>query len=150
MDSSLFFKGLLPGTPAPAFRLLDTQGRSVGLDDFSGRPVILLFFGAEFFTGDVRLLERFAAAHDNFQARGIAVLALSARDWESLHHLERKLALPYPLLFDPGCRVARLYQAMRIPKFLTGRAVYVLDADHRVAFTSPDATPSDVFRALAK
>lgn len=35
-----------PGGVAPAFELKDTQGNLWRLSDFSGRPVVLFFFGS--------------------------------------------------------------------------------------------------------
>ncbi len=34
---------LNPGEPAPEFSLEDTHGRTVRLDDFRGKPVVLAF-----------------------------------------------------------------------------------------------------------
>src|SRR5262249_3125400 len=35
--------GLTPGTPAPPFRLPALDGREIGLDDFRGKPLLLVF-----------------------------------------------------------------------------------------------------------
>src|SRR3954467_9137537 len=37
---------LLPGTPAPPFTLPSTPDQKVSLDDFRGRPVVLIFYPA--------------------------------------------------------------------------------------------------------
>src|SRR5690242_13799691 len=39
---------LQPGTPAPDFALRSTPDQSVSLQDFRGRPVILVFYPADF------------------------------------------------------------------------------------------------------
>jgi peroxiredoxin Q/BCP len=135
---------LKPGTPAPAFRLLDQHGRSIGLDDFSGRRLVLLFFASDCLPGDLRLLKTYAAAYPQLREDGIEVLALSAIDWEKLHHLGHRLQIPFPLLFDVSCRAAKPYQAMWLPKFITGRAVYAVNSNGEIVLAAQEAAPAVV------
>ncbi|UCD56523.1 MAG: redoxin domain-containing protein [Candidatus Hydrogenedentota bacterium] len=37
---------LRPGTPAPPFELASLQGEKVSLEQFKGRPVLIMFWGA--------------------------------------------------------------------------------------------------------
>jgi peroxiredoxin Q/BCP len=135
---------LKPGTPAPAFRLLDQHGRSIGLDDFSGKQLVLLFFASDWLPGDLRLLKTYAEAYPHFQEAGIGVLGLSAINWESLHHLGHRLQIPFSLLFDVSCRASKPYQAMWLPKFITGRAVYVINSNGEISLAAQDVAPAVV------
>jgi peroxiredoxin Q/BCP len=140
---------LKPGTPAPAFRLLDQHGRSIGLDDFSGqKSLVLLFFASDWLPGDLRLLKTYADAYPRFRESGIEVLALSAINWESLHNLGHRLQIPFPLLFDVSCRAAKPYQAMWLPKFITGRAVYAINPSGEIVLPAHVVTPKAILEAL--
>ncbi|WP_303673322.1 peroxiredoxin family protein [Vampirovibrio chlorellavorus] len=134
----------------PDFALLDQQGHLVSLCDFTDqRGVVLLFFASDWLPGDVALLQGFRHAYGALTEAGLQVLALSSINWEMLFHLAKRLDLPFPLLFDQCCRQATFYQAAWIPKFVTGRAVYVLDNQQRVVFARSQASPEQVLAAFS-
>jgi peroxiredoxin len=140
---------LKPGTPAPAFRLLDQHGRSVGLDNYAGKKgVILLFFASDRLPGDLHLLKTYVQAYSRLRAAGLEVLALSAINWESLHRLSHRLEVPFPLLFDVNCRASKPYQVMWVPKFITGRAVYAVNLQGEIVLAAKWASPAAVLEIL--
>jgi peroxiredoxin len=138
-------QSLLPvGHPAPAFRLLDHRGFSVGPEDFSTRKgLVLVFFASNWLKEDLRMLQRYIDAHPRFEERDIQLLALSGINWETLHTLAQRLNPPFPLIFDPCCRYAKKYRTMLIPKFVTGRAVYALRPDCSVLFAGKGMVAPD-------
>lgn len=138
---------LKPGLRAPTFRLLDHHGFTVSLEqqqkNYHG--VALLFFPSNFMQADMRLLSDYAKEYAQLQQARVEVMAISGLNWETLHYLAKKLALPYPVLFDPCCRISTFYRAMLIPRFLTGRAVYGVDirpTHPTIAFSAKYAEPS--------
>jgi peroxiredoxin Q/BCP len=143
------FNALLkPGEAAPDFHLLDQDGRSVGLSDaLQGKQgAVILFFASDFLAGDQRLLHAYGAAFPQFRERGLAVLALSGINWERIHHLARRLETPFPMLFDSCCRIATRYRAMWIPKFVSGRAVFVVSPTEEIRFSAHQASPETILR----
>jgi peroxiredoxin len=132
-----------PGEQALTFRLLDHQGLSVGLDDVvtAHAGVVLVFFSSDWLKGDLELLRAYGRAYADFQAKNIALLAVSGINWENLHYLAKRLQAPFPLIFDPCCRYSGKYGAMWIPKYVTGRAVVVLNPQGRVLFSRKGAVP---------
>ncbi len=151
MLNILFPAKLLPvGQTVPDFALLDQQGRLVSLSDFTDcRGVVVLFFASDWLPGDLALLQDFRDAHGAFAAAGLQVLALSSINWETLFHLSKRLDLSFPLLFDQCCRQATFYNAAWVNKFVTGRAVYVLDNQQRVLFARTKASPEQVLAAFS-
>lgn len=147
----LFDVSLLPtGHPAPSFGLLDEKGCSLGLKDVQGKTgTVLLFFTSDWLGADLQLLHAYRDAHPELERAGLGIAAISGINWEKLHYLAKRLALPFPVLFDPCCRVSKQYQAMLIPKFVNGRAIYGLDQAGRIVFAQKRATPKDVISAFS-
>jgi peroxiredoxin len=137
------------GHPTPDFRLLDQQGRSLGPADGMGeRGLILLLYSSFWLPGDLNLLKSYGQAHAQLQQAGLGVMAISGINWETQHQLAARIQSPFPLLFDPCCRISKAYGAMMIPKFVTGRAVYVLDPQGRVVLARKKASPQDILSAF--
>ena len=113
------------GTPAPAFRLPDTDGRVVSLADLRGKPVVLAFFASWCHPCEEELpvLEQFAREHGG----ALHVVAISFQDLssDSVDFVHR-LGITYPaLLDDPAAPVARRYGVRGIPQtvFVDARGV---------------------------
>lgn len=149
-DSNMFYAPLLqPAQSAPSFHLLDQDGLIVTLENAQGpQGTVLLFFSSHFLPKDLQLLKAFAQAYTQFQEKGIEVLAISGLNWETLHHLARKLELPYRVLFDPCCRVSGRYNTMMMPKFVTGRAIYSIDTKSVIQYASKNSNPQVLLEHL--
>lgn len=133
----------------PDFRLLDHAAHNVGLSDFQHkRGVVLLFFASDWLKADLALLESYRNEAQRLEAAGLQVLALCSMNWENLFYLGQKLNCPFPILFDQCCRQATFYRAAWIPRFVSGRAVYVLDSRRKIVFARRKATPEEVLEAL--
>jgi peroxiredoxin len=142
---------LLPlGARVPDFRLLDHRGYSVGLDDFSHRRgTVLLFFASDWLKADLALLSAYRDAYPQFLEADLQILALSSMNWENLFHLGRHLNAPFPILFDQCCRQSTFYKSAWVPKFVTGRAIYGLDARKKIVFAQKQAAPQLILNAFS-
>lgn len=151
LTQALLQGNLLPvGAVVPDFRLLDQQGYNVGLSDFSEkRGVVLLFFASDWLRGDLELLRRYSEAYPQFRDANLQVLALSSINWENLFYLGQRLDTPFPILFDQCCRQSTFYKSAWVPKFVSGRAVYGLDAHRKITFARREAMPDDVLKAFS-
>jgi peroxiredoxin len=116
------------GSFAPNFSLIATNGQTQTLESTLGfEGLILLFFSTCFLKTDREQLQRYGHTHNQATSSNLPVVGISGTNWETLHQLHHQLQLPFPLLFDPCCRVSKRYQAMWIPKFVTGRVIYTLN-----------------------
>jgi peroxiredoxin len=132
---------LAPGTPAPDFTLHSTPDQGVSLRDFRGRPVILVFYPADWspICGDQVTLynelipefRRFNAALIGISVDGVWCHLAFARD--------RKLQFPLLADFEPKGAVARTYGVYRHSDGVSERALFVLDADGTIhwSYVSP-------------
>jgi peroxiredoxin len=120
-----------PGTPAPDFTLLDQEGEPVSLRDFRGRPVVLVFYPADWSPVCGDQLTLYNEVLSLFQDHNAQVLAISV-DGKWCHRAfaeQRNLRFPLLADFEPKGAVARLYGVYDAEKGLARRALFVLDAD---------------------
>jgi thioredoxin-dependent peroxiredoxin len=99
------------GKKAPAFTLSDAQGRSVSLDDFAGRNVVLYFYPKDDTPGCTKEACGFRDHWKDIQKSGTVVLGVSADSGESHRKFATKYKLPFALLSDPDRKVMKTYGA---------------------------------------
>src|ERR1700738_1075125 len=68
------------GTKAPDFRLADTEGKTVSLDDFRGAPALLVVFLCNHCPYVKHVRHELARLGRDYQARGVAVVGISSND----------------------------------------------------------------------
>lgn len=117
------------GTKAPDFFLKSTPDQTVSLSEFRGRPVVLIFYPADFSpvcTGEMSLYNEVLP---EFQKHKAQVLGISVDNiWTHLAFAkERNLKFPLLSDFHPQGEVARKYNAYREEDGVTERAIYVID-----------------------
>jgi peroxiredoxin len=132
---------LAPGTPAPDFTLPSGPGETISLKAFRGRPVVLVFYPADWSSvcGDqVVLYNEILPIFKEYQAQllGISVDGV----WCHRAFAEAK-SLDFPLLadFEPKGAVARAYGVYREEDGFSERALFVIDAEGviRWSYVSP-------------
>src|SRR5262245_24811518 len=124
--------GVLPaGTPAPDFELPFSPGHVMSISEWRGRPLILVFYPADFspVCGDElalynELLGEFGEY--NAQLLGISVDG----PWcHAAFAQTRKLRFPLLSDFEPKGAVSRAYGAYRAEDGTSERALFVIDHD---------------------
>ena len=130
-------KILAPGAAAPDFTLKATPDQSVALSDFRGRPVVLVFYPADWSPVCGDELAIFNELHDEFRAHDAQLLAISVDGaWCHLAFANaRKLRFPLLADFEPKGEVARRYGAYDDVNGVDERALFVLDRDGNVAWS---------------
>jgi peroxiredoxin len=135
-------RGLLkPGTRAPDFTLPTTPDQRVSLHDFHNRPVILVFYPADWSPVCSDELALFNEVLPEFRRCGAELLALSVDGvWCHLAFAKDR-HLRFPLLSDaePKGKVARSYGVYRAQEGIAERALFVVDAEGiiRWSYVSP-------------
>ncbi len=128
---------MLPlGTKAPDFSLPAPDGNRVFLIDFADAPVLLVAFICNHCPFVKHIAEGFAALAREYQAKGVAVVAVNSNDVE--HYPDDapdKMAeeitargYTFPYLLDETQEVAKAYRAACTPDF------YVFDADRELVY----------------
>jgi peroxiredoxin len=132
---------LPPGIPAPDFRLPSTPDQKVSLSDFRGRPVILVFYPADWspVCGDqTALYNELLPEFNRFNAELIGISVDGPWCHVAFAH-DRKLKFPLLADFEPKGAVARAYGVYREQDGFCERALFVLDSNGviRWSYVSP-------------
>jgi len=127
---------MLPlGTQAPRFDLPDPHGKQVSSGQFQGSPLLVAFICNHCpYVRHIR--SEFAAVAKEYQARGVAVVAISSNDVEAFpEDSPEKMAeevvqqgYTFPYLYDESQDVAQAYHAACTPDF------FLFDRDHRLVY----------------
>jgi peroxiredoxin len=128
---------MLPlGTKAPPFSLLNVDGRTVSLADFSKAPATLIVFMCNHCPYVKHVAPELAKLAREYQAKGVAVVGINSNDVVShpadspqqmVHEAETR-EYTFPYLYDETQRVARAYKAACTPDF------YVFDQDQKLVY----------------
>lgn len=132
---------LEPGTPAPDFRLPSTPDQSVSLHEFRGRPVVLVFYPADWspVCGDqTALYNELLPEFHRFDAEVLGISVDGSWCHLAFAH-DRKLRFPLLSDFEPKGGVARAYGVYRSEDGFCERALFVIDAEGviRWSYVSP-------------
>jgi peroxiredoxin len=133
---------ILPaGAPAPNFALNATPDQMLRLSELRGRPVILVFYPADWspVCGDQVAL--YNEILSEFREYGAELVGISVDGVWCHAAFARDRKLHFPLLsdFEPKGAVSRLYGAYREEDGTSERALFVLDGDGiiRWSYCSP-------------
>jgi len=135
------------GDQAPDFStqaVIGDQTVPVHLIDYRGHRVVLYFYPKDNTPGCTKEACAFRDGYAKLQARGIALFGCSIDSSDSHRAFAKKYALPFPLLLDPGKKIATAYGAANgIPILgLDKRITYVIAEDGRIAAVYPEVDPS--------
>lgn len=93
------------GASAPAVTLKNDQGQDVSLTSYTDKPVVLFFYPKDDTPGCTIECKEFRDARAQFQSKA-HVFGISPDDAASHQAFRDKYALNFPLLSDPGHKVA--------------------------------------------
>ncbi len=117
---------LRAGDPAPAFSGTDQDGRTISLEDFRGRRLILYFYPRDntpsCTTEACNLRDHYAL----LTARGFAVVGVSADSGRSHKKFEQRFKLPFPLISDEDMTIIRAYGVYGEKQFMGRRFMGIL------------------------
>lgn len=102
---------LSPGDKAPAFTLLDAEGKNVKLSDFKGQKVVLYAYPAAMTPGCTKQACDFRDNLSAFSGAGYTVLGISPDKPEKLAKFVEKEGLTFPLLSDESKETLEAYGA---------------------------------------
>jgi len=123
------------GKKAPAFTLESSEGGKVSLKDLKGKTVVLYFYPKDDTPGCTREACEFRDTQAPIKKAGAVVYGVSGDSLESHDKFTKKYKLNFPLLSDPGNKVAESFGAYG-DKVLYGRkfkgiirSTFVIDGD---------------------
>jgi thioredoxin-dependent peroxiredoxin len=140
--SSLFTTAMadevpVAGSQAPAFSLVDQNGREVTLDSLRGKWVVLYFYPKNDTPGCTEEACSFRDDLAQLTALGAQIVGVSIDTAASNAEFAKKYHLPFPLLADKDGDVAKRYGAFAdwmVARFAR-RYTFLIDAQGKIAKT---------------
>lgn len=127
------------GEPATQFALLDQEGVSHSLEDFLGKPVVLLFVRGPFCPTTRKSLGAWQDFSRSVNDLGFGMVAISATSQEDLLEFATQFCIKFPLLSDPGVEVSKSFGAYINENRMAGEyaepGLVLVDAKGRVAYS---------------
>ncbi len=124
------------GTPAPYFKLPDTEGKMVCRDDFPDASALLVVFISNHCPYVQHIKQGFVTLVKEYQPKGVAVVAISSNDIasypqdspEKMAIEARESGFTFPYLYDETQEVAKTYRAVCTPDF------FLFDQDQKLVY----------------
>lgn len=127
------------GTKAPAFKLLDQNGKEHTLEDYKGKKVIIYFYPKDNTPGCTKQACGFTLLYPQFTEKGAVVLGISKDTVASHKKFEEKQELKITLLADPDLEAIKAYDVWQ-EKNMYGkktmgvvRTTYLIDEEGMIA-----------------
>lgn len=125
------------GTLAPEFTLSSTPAQQISLSEYRGRPVVLVFYPADWSAVCGDQIAFYNELLPEFQRLGAELVGISVDSVYSHAAFAEARNLRFPLLadFEPKGAVARAYGVYRQKDGIAERALFVLDGNGVVAWS---------------
>jgi peroxiredoxin len=134
-----------PGELAPDFTLRGPDGEYVTLSEYRGRnAVVLAFYPLAFSRVCSNQLPAIERDLERIRSLGAEVLGISVDSHHANREFGRRLGLSFPLLSDFHKRTSAAYGMLEPEAGVSGRALFVIDRDGRVAYRDVAPDPGDV------
>ncbi len=146
---------LLPvGAVAPELVGRSADGKTTSLTSVRGSPAVVYFYPKDETPGCTREACAFRDAFKEFEARHVAIFAVS-RDSDGSHDAFRaKNRLPFLLVADEGGAIARAYGVPSNWLGMTSRVTFLVGPDGRITKVWPNVNPAihanEVMAAIIK
>lgn len=121
---------LKPGDKAPQFTALSQDGKSVSLDSFRGRKLILYFYPKDHSPGCTTEAQNMRDGQETLNKMGFEIVGVSPDSVKSHLNFHTKQELNFTLLSDPEKEISNAYGVWG-EKIFMGRKVIGI---HRTTF----------------
>lgn len=123
-------------TPAPDFKLPDTDGDIVSLSDFKGKKGLLVMFISNHCPYVKLIKEELSRFAKEYQSKGLGIVAIASNDVENypddspekMAEDVKKFGYTFPYLYDETQEVAKAYRAACTPD------LFLFDGDMKLAY----------------
>lgn len=149
---------LKEGTKAPAFSLLNQDGKKISLKDFLGKKIVLYFYPKDMTSGCTKEACDFRDHIKLFQNKEVVVLGVSPDSVQSHKKFQEKYSLPFDLLSDESKKILEKYgvwkeKSMYGKKYFgVERTTFIIDEKGKIKKIFPkvkvDGHIKEVLKAL--
>ena len=143
------------GQAAPTFTLPNQEGKTVSLDTYKGKWVVLYFYPKDMTSGCTKEAHNFQNDLDKYQAANAVILGVSVDSVDSHKQLCTKDSLSFNLLSDEQKKVVQQYGSLGSygPIQIANRNTFLISPDGKIVKVwtkvDPSGHSSEVLTALA-
>lgn len=121
------------GTQAPDFSVQDHHGKTVSLQDFKGRKVVIWFYPKADTPGCTVEGKGFRDDYKKFEGKNTVILGVSLDDVAGNKAFAEKFSFPFQLLCDVNREIALAYHAVQsVEDGYASRISYVIDEEGKI------------------
>ena len=126
------------GDSAPQFKAIDQYGKTIELNDFKGKKVVLFFYPKASTPGCTVEACNLRDNYQSLQSKGYEILGVSADSEKRQLNFSNKQELPYSLLADEDKSVITAYGVWGPKKFMgkeyegIHRTTFVIDEEGKI------------------
>ena len=135
-----------PGTPAPAFRLVDELGEHFTNETIAGQTTVLVFYPNAFSPVCTDQFQVYEEVLEDFEAQGAKLYGVSCDSMWSQKAFKEKLGISIPQLsdFEPKGAASRAFGAYFEPAGFSNRAIVIIDPDGVVQYSHVADNPGEL------
>ncbi len=122
------------GSVAPAFSLLDQDGKPHTFAENKGHAVLLAFYPADSTSGCTLEAHSLSGANADLKKLGVTVYGVSVQDSKSHKAFCTTEGIPYTLLADTSRQAARDFGVLIPGANIANRVTYIIGTDGKVAY----------------
>lgn len=132
-----------PGTPAPAFRLVDELGEAFTNANIAGQTTVFVFYPNAFSPVCTDQFQVYEEVLDEFEAQGAKLYGVSCDSMWSQKAFKEKLGITIPQLsdFEPKGATSKAFGAYFAPAGFSDRAIVIIDPDGIVQWSHVAENP---------
>lgn len=134
-------------TAAPGWSIVGAHDEIRSLEQYRGKPVVLIFYLGSGCLHCVEQLKKFSPRTAEFAAEGVSILAISSEPIDSLKQsltaLSEKEQLQFPLACDAGRDVFRSYRAFDDFENLPLHGTFLIDGEGLIRWQDISYEPFD-------
>ncbi len=106
------------GDKAPYFKGITTDGKSISINDFSGKKIVLYFYPKDNTPGCTAQACNLRDHYQELLKSGYQVIGVSADNQKAHQKFTEKYALPFPLIADVDKEIIKKYGVWGRKKFM--------------------------------
>ena len=131
--------------PAPAWSLPDQDGKRLALSEYTGRPVLVVFYLGSLCARCIEQLNVFAPMNKEFADAGISIVAVSTDSTDGLHKTfalaKEGAAFTFPIVSDAGLDTFKAYHAFDDFEKIPLHGTFLIDGAGRVRWQNISYEP---------
>lgn len=137
---------------APEFTAQITSGKTIHLQDYKGKKVVLYFYPKDDTPGCTVEACGLRDQYQKIRELNAEVLGVSVDNTDSHQKFTTKFNLPFPLVADPDKSITKSYGVLNDKSGNARRVTFIIDEEGKIAkifeTVKPDQHPQEVIDAL--